>query len=158
MDRIAWPALILIATVVTALHLATNGRYGFHRDELQFLSDARQLDWGFVPFTAAIQHLGLAVFGTSLVGLRLASVLFQSGAILIAGLMARELGGGRLAQVTTALAVAFSPLPIFEGTEFQYSSFDYFWWILAAYGVIRLLKSDTPPAGGWPSEPASAWA
>ena len=140
-------ALFMIAAAVTALHLATNGRYGFHRDELQFLSDARQLDWGFVPyppFTAAIQHLGLAVFGTSLVGLRLASDLFQAAAIVIAGLMARELGGGRLAQITAALAVAFSPLPIFEGTEFQYSSFDYVWWMLAAYFVIRLLKSENP--------------
>jgi len=139
--------LFLIAAAVTILHLATNGRYGFHRDELQFLSDARQLDWGFVPyppFTAAIQHVGLAIFGTSLVGLRLASVLFQAAAIILAGLMARELGGGRFAQMATALAVAFSPLPIFEGTEFQYSSFDYVWWMLAAYGVIRLLKSGNP--------------
>jgi hypothetical protein len=32
------------------VHLLTNGRYGFHRDELQFLSDARHLDWGFVAY------------------------------------------------------------------------------------------------------------
>ena len=35
-------------------------------------------------------------------------------------------------------------LPVFEGTEFQYSSFDYLRWLLIAYFVIRLLKSDDP--------------
>ncbi|NYF88267.1 hypothetical protein RBB79_01995 [Tunturiibacter empetritectus] len=33
-----------IALVVALVHLLTNGRYGFHRDEFQFLSDARHLD------------------------------------------------------------------------------------------------------------------
>ena len=92
--------------------LLTNGRYGFHRDELQFLSDARHLDWGFVaypPFTPFVEHIVLALFGLSLVGLRLFSVLAQATAIVVTGLMARELGGRRLAQVTAALAVALSP-------------------------------------------------
>ena len=48
--RADWPILLGISAAVTVLHLATNGRYGFHRDELQFLSDARHLDWGFVAY------------------------------------------------------------------------------------------------------------
>jgi 4-amino-4-deoxy-L-arabinose transferase-like glycosyltransferase len=125
----------------------TNQRYGFHRDELQFLSDARHLDCGFVaypPLTPFVERISLAVFGVSLVGLRLFSVIAQASAIVITGLMARELGGGRLAQVTAALAVALSPLPLFEGTEFQYTTFDYLWWVLIAYFVIRLLKTENP--------------
>jgi hypothetical protein len=65
-------------------------------------------------------------------------------AIVLTGLMAYELGGRRLAQVTAALSVALSPLPLFEGTEFQYTSFDYLWWVLIAYFTVRLLKSDNP--------------
>jgi hypothetical protein len=42
--------LFAIAAAVALLHLLTNSRYGFHRDELQFLSDARHLDWGFVSY------------------------------------------------------------------------------------------------------------
>jgi len=38
-----------IAANVTLVHLLTNHSYGLHRDELQVLSDARHLDWGFVP-------------------------------------------------------------------------------------------------------------
>ena len=37
--------LVGIACVVALVHVLTNGRYGFHRDELQFLSDAKHLDW-----------------------------------------------------------------------------------------------------------------
>jgi len=137
--------LFAIAAAIALLHMLTNNRYGFHRDELQFLSDARHLDWGFVaypPLTPFVEHIGMSLFGLSLVGLRLFSVLAQSTAIVVAGLMARELGGRRLAQVAAELAVTLSPLPLFEGTEFQYSSFDYLWWVLAAYFLIRLFKSE----------------
>src|SRR5580704_12030100 len=136
-----------IAVMVAVIHLLTNNRYGFHRDELQFLSDARHLDWGFVaypPLTPFVERIGLEIFGVSLVGLRLFSVIAQALAIVVTGLMARELGGGRLAQVTAALMVATSGLPVFEGTEFQYSTFDYLWWVLIAYFVIRLLKTEDP--------------
>jgi len=145
--RTEWAILLSMAAVIAALHIATNGRYGFHRDELQFLSDARHLDWGFVaypPMTPFIERIGLSLFGLSLVGLRMFSVIAQAAAIVVTGLMARELGGGRLAQGSAALTIALSGLPMFEGTEFQYSSFDYLWWVLIAYFVIRLLRSENP--------------
>lgn len=139
--------LTVIAAAVVVLHLVTNARYGFHRDELQFLSDARHLDWGFVaypPFTAFTERIGLAIFGLNMVGLRLFSVLAQAAVIIFAGLMARDLGGSRFAQVTAALAAAFAGITLFEGTEFQYSSFDLLWWVLIAYFTVQLLKSEDP--------------
>ena len=139
--------LVCVAAAFALLHIATNGRYGFHRDELQFLSDARHLDWGYVsypPFTPFVEHIGLSLFGLSLVGLRLFSVIAQTIVIFISGIMARDLGGKRLAQVTTALAVGLSGLPLFEATEFQYTSFSFFWWILVCWFTIRLLKTDNP--------------
>ncbi len=145
--RTAWPLLLGLAGAVALLHLLTNGRYGFHRDELQFLSDARDLDWGFVsypPLTPFLERIGLTLFGVSLEGLRLFSVIAQAVAIIVTGLMAKELGGGRLAQFTAALAIALSPLPLFNGTEFQYTSFDFLWWVLAAYFTVRLLRTENP--------------
>jgi 4-amino-4-deoxy-L-arabinose transferase-like glycosyltransferase len=139
--------LLGIAAAVALIHLLTNNRYGFHRDELQFLSDARHLDWGFVaypPFTPFLERILLSIFGVSMVGLRLSAVLAQAVVAVLGGLMARELGGSRLAQVIATLAVAFSPVSVFEGHEFQYTSFDLLWWVLAAYFVIRLLKSEDP--------------
>lgn len=139
--------VLVIAVLFGVAHMLTNGQYGFHRDEWQFLSDAQRMDWGFVPYpplTAGLEHLGLAMFGLSLVGLRLFSVLAQVLVIIASGVMARDLGGGRLAQVFTAIAVALSPVPIFDATEFQYTSFDMLWWVLIAWSTIRLLRDDDP--------------
>jgi 4-amino-4-deoxy-L-arabinose transferase-like glycosyltransferase len=140
-------ALIAIAATLALVHILTNGRYGFHRDELQTLSDALHMDWGFVaypPFTPFVERISMMLFGHSMIGLRMGSVIAQAAVIVVSGLMARELGGGRLAQITAALATALAPLALFEGTEFQYTTFDYLWWVLTAYFVIRLLKSEDP--------------
>lgn len=137
--------LLTIAALIAALHILTNGRYGFHRDELQVLSDARHLAWGFVaypPLDPFLARVGLSIFGLSLAGLRLFSVIAQVLAIFVTGLMAFEFGGGRMAQIAAALSVALAPLALFEGTEFQYTTYDYLWWVLIAYFVIRLLKTD----------------
>ena len=145
--RRATALLIAIAASFALIHILTNGRYGFDRDELQFLSDARHLDWGFVaypPFTPFIERIGFSLFGLSLVGLRLFSVLAQAIVIVVSGLMARDLGGNRLAQVTTALSVGLSGLPIIVATDFQYTSFSYLWWTLVCWFTIRLLKSENP--------------
>ena len=139
--------LVVIAALMTLLHLLTNARYGFHRDELQFLSDGRHLDWGYVvypPFTPLLARLSLTIFGPSLVGLRLLSDLAQGLAIILTGLMARDLGGRRLAQVAAGLAVALSPISIHCGTQFIYTSFDYLWWVLTAWLLIRLLNTGKP--------------
>jgi hypothetical protein len=137
--------LFFVAAAFALGHILTNGRYGFHRDELQFLSDARHLDWGFVaypPFTPFIERIGLSIFGLSLVGLRLFSVIGQAIVIFVSGLMARDLGGNRAAQITAALSVGLSGLPLFEATEFQYTSFSFLWWVLVCWFTIRLLKTE----------------
>lgn len=134
-----------IAAAVLLLHLLTNMRYGFHRDELQFLSDALHLGWGYVaypPLTPFVERFSMALFGFSPDGLRLFSVLAQVGIIVTAGLVARVLGGNRVAIATAALAAALAPIAIFEGTEFQYTTFEQFAWMLATYGVVRLLESE----------------
>ena len=140
-------ALFCVASAFAVFHILTNGRYGFHRDELQFLSDARHLDWGFVaypPLTPFIERISLAIFGLSLVGLRLFSVIGQAIVIFVCGLMARDFGGNHFAQITTALTIGLSGLPLFEATEFQYTTFSFLWWILVCWFVIRLLKTENP--------------
>jgi hypothetical protein len=39
-------ALLVLAALLLVLHTLTNGQYGFHRDELATLDDARHLAWG----------------------------------------------------------------------------------------------------------------
>ena len=147
--------LVLIATVRLAFHLATNGQYGFHRDELQTLDDARHLDWGFVaypPVTPLIGRLELALFGTSLAGFRVFAAVAVSTVMVLTGLIAKELGGGRHLQILAAIAAGISPLSLIEGAVLQYVSFDYLWGVSAIYFLVRLLESEDPrwwvPLGG----------
>ena len=139
--------LVLLALFSILLHTLTNGQYGFHRDELATLDDARYLAWGYVaypPVTAFIGRLALALFGPSLMALRFFAALAQGIAMVLTGLMARELGGKRLAQLVAAIAAAIAPVAFASGALFQYVSFDYLWWVLTAHLMIRLLKSEDP--------------
>jgi hypothetical protein len=70
-ERYGSMAWIAAGTVVA--HVATGGQYGFHRDELMALGDARHLSWGYVtypPMTPLVARMALILFGTSLVEFR----------------------------------------------------------------------------------------
>ena len=136
-------AYIALSTIL--IHLLTGNRYGFHRDELAILDDARHLAWGYVvypPITPLFGRLALALFGTSLVGFRLFAALVQALAVLLTGLMARELGGKRNAQLLAACAAV--PFCLGAGALMQYISFDYICWVLTAYFMTRLLRTNDP--------------
>jgi len=137
--------LVLLARVL--LHLATNGQYGFHRDELQTLDDARHLDWGFVvypPVTPLLGRVELVLFGPWLPGFRLFAAVAVSLAMVIAGLIAKELGGDRPIELLAAIATGISPFSLTQGAVFQYVSFDYLWGTAATYFLVRLAKSGDP--------------
>jgi len=136
-------ALLLYLAAATVLaHVLTGGRYGFQRDELATLDDARHLAWGYVaypPVTPFFGRLSLLLFGTSLAGFRFFAALAQAVALVLTGLMARVLGGGRAAQVLAGLAAV--PFALGGGALMQYVSFDYVAWALVAYFALRLLHS-----------------
>lgn len=139
--------LILLALFKLLLHLYINDQYEFHRDELAVLDYARTLDWGYVdfpPLTPFIARIALTLVGPSIVGVRLFVALAQSIAMVLAGLIARELGGSRWAQILAALAVAAAPSSLALSSFFGYVSFDYLWWVLTAYLLVRMLKSEDP--------------
>ncbi len=139
--------LVLLALFVICLHTLTNGQYGFHRDEFLTLENARHLAWGYVvypPLTPFLGRVELELFGTSLRGFRCFAAVAQGIVLILTGLATRDLGGTRRGQLVAALAVGVSGHSLFSGSFMSYTSFDYLWWVLLAYFVIRLLKSDDP--------------
>jgi 4-amino-4-deoxy-L-arabinose transferase-like glycosyltransferase len=132
-----------LATVV--VHAMTGGRYGFHRDELATLDDARRLAWGYVaypPMTPFFARLSLEFFGASLAGFRFFAALADALAVLITGLMVRAMGGRRGAQLLAAAAA--TPFCLAAGSLMQYVSFDYLFQVLTTYFVLRMLYDGRP--------------
>lgn len=136
--------LVGIALARLLVHLFANVNYDFHRDELAVWNDARHLAWGYVaypPLTPFLAHVSMALFGDSLTAFRAPAALAQSVAMLLAGLIARELGGRRMAQVFAALAVACAPLSMVMGSMLMYTSIDYLWVVLLAWAMLRVVNS-----------------
>src|SRR5271165_2663878 len=121
--------LILLALARILLQVFTNGQYGFHQDELVTLdAAAHHLAWGYVawpPVTPFLARVALSLFGPSVIGLRFFAVLAEGLVMLLAGLIVRDLGGSRWAQILAAVAVATTPNSIIQGGLFQYETFDY---------------------------------
>lgn len=137
--------LIYVALATVIVHIITGRNYGFHRDELATLEDARHLAWGYVaypPVTPFFGRLSLLLFGTSLVGFRFFAAVAQAVAVVLTGVMARDLGGRRRAQLIAAFAAV--PFCLGGGALMQYVSFDYLAWLMTAYFFIRLLRSEDP--------------
>src|SRR3974390_2860288 len=90
--------LIYVALATVVLHLILGNRYGWHRDELATLEDARPLAWGYPaypPVTPFFGRLSLELFGTSVRSFRFFANLSQAAAVVLTGLMARDMGAGR---------------------------------------------------------------
>jgi 4-amino-4-deoxy-L-arabinose transferase-like glycosyltransferase len=138
--------LVYMATATIVIHwIAALYSPGFHRDELATLDDARHPAWGYVaypPITPFFARLSLIIFGTSLAGFRFFASLANAAAVVMTGLMARNLGGRRGAQLLAAFAALPACLAI--GSMMQYVSFDYLAWVLVSFSIVRLLKTEDP--------------
>jgi len=134
--------LSALSAVLVLVHFLTGDGYGFHRDELQFLDDARHLHWGFVaypPMTSFFGRMAIALFGISVQVFRLPAAVVNAVSLVLAGLMARELGGGRAAQVV-ALLLGF-PLALTFSSVLQYNTFDLLAWSILILSVAHVLRT-----------------
>ena len=143
--------LIYLGMLKLFIHLAVNGRYGIFRDELYYIICGQRLAFGYVdhpPFTPLIAQVSRLLFGDSLLGLRIFPALAGAATVVLAGLLARKLGGGRAAQVLAAVSVIFSAVILNFGYLLTNNAFDILFWTLAAYILAIILKDDRPRL--WP--------
>ena len=154
-----------LALLVVAGHVAANlaSPYGVHRDELLYLAMGEHLRlWAmdFPPFVALLAQAvrifapDVGVDGTAL--LRLGPALAHGALVVLAAVLARELGGRRGAQGLAAFAVATAPLFVGAGGLYQPVVFDQLWWTL---GFVALARLGRPRARGRPAaaDARAAW-
>jgi 4-amino-4-deoxy-L-arabinose transferase-like glycosyltransferase len=148
----AWRAVAGLAALKLGLHLAVNAAtpYGLHRDELLYLAMGRHLRLWTMDFPPAIALLANAVratLGDALWAVRMVPALAGTALLVMAALAARELGGGRWAQVIAALGVLGSPLFLRSANLFQPVVLDQLAWTVALFALMRLCRQPTP--GRW---------
>jgi 4-amino-4-deoxy-L-arabinose transferase-like glycosyltransferase len=138
------PVAAVIAGAVATLLIAFASGYGYHRDELYFLAAGQHLDWAYAdqgPLTPLIARAMSELDGSSLTVLRIPAALAAGATVLLTGLLARELGGGRRAQAVAAACAAVGVVVLFTGHTLSTSTFDLLVWTAVSWLVIRAVRT-----------------
>jgi hypothetical protein len=144
--------LLILPSLKLLLHLATARGYGYFRDELYYLACADHPAFGYVdhpPLSILVLKVWTAVFGTSLVSIRFVPALAGALTVLLIGLLARRMGGGRLAQQMAMLAALCAPMEMGLDNYFSMNALDLLVWALAAYLLTDILLDERPATRKW---------
>ncbi|GIF35887.1 hypothetical protein Axi01nite_01980 [Actinoplanes xinjiangensis] len=143
-----WPAG-LIASAATLLLLVTANDYGYHRDELYFRLLGEHPQWGYAdqpPFTPMLVRFGIEMFGDTLWAVRVPSAVLLGLTALVLAAIARETGGGTVAQALAAAGV-FAVFPLSSAHITSTSTPDLLVWTGVLFFVVRALLWGRP--GAW---------
>ena len=143
--------LVGLALADFAAHMLVSSNYGYFRDELYYIEAGRHLSFGYVDFPPLVALVAKALdvlTGDALWAIHVIPALASSLIVLVSGLMARELGGGRFAQALAAVASLAAVAFLAVGSLFSMDALDELWWVLASYVLILILKRDD--ARLWP--------
>jgi hypothetical protein len=145
---IAWA----LAAVGIALLIATDGRYGYFRDELYFIATSDHLAFGYVdfaPLSSLILKISRVLFGDSLYSIRLFPALALGGTILLTGLITRELGGKRFATFLACFSALLAPVIIGVAARYSMNPFEPLFWMGSIYFLLRAINLDDPRKLVW---------
>jgi hypothetical protein len=148
-ERALSATFVLAGVAVAKLLLQFAGirHYGFFRDELYYMACGEHLAWGYVdqpPLIALLAWLSRHLLGNSLVSVRLLPVLAGAAVVFLTGIFARELGGGRFAQLLAATAVLFAPAYLAFDSFFSMNAFEPLFWLVCAWIVVRIVRGASP--------------
>ena len=132
-----------IALANFLLHLYFNNRYGYFRDEFDYMSCGDHLQWGYVdqpPLVPFLIHFSRAVLGDSLRAIRFLPALASSLLIVQTALLARELGGRRFALLLAGVTALVAPQYLSNGSLLGTNCLEPNLWMGCAYFAILAIK------------------
>ncbi len=136
--------VLYVACARLLLYAIAGPNYGYFRDELYYLACGQHPAWGYVdqpPLIGWVAWLLEHTIGTSLYALRLLPALAQATTVMLAGLLARELGGRRWAMFLAALATLLCPVGLAFGHLFTMNAFDPVFWTAIALCIVQIAKT-----------------
>ena len=146
------PLLLGLPSLKLLLHLVMATGYGYFRDELYYLACADHPAFGYVdhpPLSILVLKAWAAVFGTSLLSLRSVPAVAGALTVFLIGLLARRMGGGRLAQQMAMLAAVCAPMMLGLDNYYSMNALDLLVWALAAFLFADILLEEKPGLGKW---------
>jgi hypothetical protein len=142
----------VIALAKLVFHIYFNNRYGYFRDEFDYIACGDHLGWGYVdqpPLIPFLTHISRAVLGDSLRAIRFLPALASSLLVVQAALIARELGGKRYAMLLTAVTIVIAPQYLSNGSLLGTNCLEPNLWMGCAYFVILAIKRNHPRHWLW---------
>jgi hypothetical protein len=133
--------VLAIAGLVVVGLLLLSPFYGFHRDELYFIVAGRHPAFGYDdqgPLTPLLSAGAVALLGLSTTAIRILPALAIGACVVLAGLIARDLGGRRRAQLIAALTLAASGY-LAAGHLDSTTTYDVLAWTVVLWLTVRLL-------------------
>lgn len=144
--------VVLISIAKFLFHFYFNNRYGYFRDEFDYIDCGNHLAWGYVdhpPLIPLIARACLFLFGDSLRGLRLVPALASSALLVLTAMIARELGGRRFALILSVVTVIIAPIYLSDGSLLTTNSLEPLLWAGCAYFAILAVKRNEPRYWLW---------
>jgi Dolichyl-phosphate-mannose-protein mannosyltransferase len=143
---IGWP-LVVFPLAKLVLQLAAIPGYGFFRDEFYYVACSERLDWGYVdhpPLSILLLRAVRSILGDSIWSIRLPPAVAGALTVLLVGLIARALGGGRFAQSLAMLCAIAAPVYLALNHFYSMNALDLLLWAAAAYVFVGLVERPSP--------------
>jgi len=142
-ERVRWGPVLAVAAALAVARLGVATRYGWHRDEFYYVMCGRHLAWGYPdqPPVAPLLARLASEFGSGLLALRLMAIGAEVGCVLLAAVLARQLGGRWRAQALTAGAVAACPVFLGASSLFGTTVLDQLAWLVVLAVLNRALRT-----------------
>ena len=144
--------VLFLAIAKFLLHCYFNNRYGYFRDEFNYMACGDHLAWGFVdqpPLVPFLIKVCRWLFGDSLRSIRLIPALATSATVILVAMIARELGGRRFALALSALAVVVSPIYLSDGSLLTTNCLEPLLWTGCIYFAVLAIQRNDPRYWIW---------
>ena len=141
-----------IALAKLLLHCYFNNRYGYFRDEFDYIACGDHLAWGYVdqpPLIPFLIHICRGVLGDSLRSIRFIPALASSLLVVQTAVLARELGGRRFAVLLSAICAVIVPQYLSNASLLGTNCLEPNLWMGCAYFAILAIKRNDPRYWLW---------
>src|SRR5215467_6654957 len=141
-----------IALAKFLFHLYFNNRYGYFRDEFDYIACGNHPAWGYVdqpPLIPFLTHLCQAVFGDSLRSIRLIPAIASSLLVVQTAAITRELGGKFYDMLLSAVAVVVAPQYLSNASLLTTNCLEPNLWMGCAYFAILAVRRNDPRNWLW---------